>query len=298
MIIGARGSELAQWQANWIADRLRNAGLAIDTKIISTVGDRNRDQPLNQLGVQGVFTKEIEEALLNREIDVAVHSLKDMSLEQPEGLAIVAVSQRVDPADLLIARKEIAIDSNEFGISETAIVGSSAVRRANQLKARMPTVRIENLRGNVPTRLEKLRTGKYDAIFLAAAGIVRLEIDLAGFSVKRLSPEWFLPSPGQGALAIEMRSDDPHREQVQSLIHHEMTATAVKIERSLLKSFGGGCSLPLGAYARYESDKWILDAFWGGDENNPIWMKDQERDPGQLSEKMYRRLAGTIGSVA
>lgn len=295
LILGARGSDLAQWQANWVAEQLRRAGYDVQSVVISTAGDRDREAPLNQLGATGVFVKELEEALLARQIDLAVHSLKDMSLDQPEGLTIAAISQRADPADLLIARPEVSIGHGPFGIGENAVVGTSAVRRAVQLRALFPSVETVNLRGNVPTRLARLRDGKFDAIFLAAAGIKRLGIDLGDFSVRRLDPTSFLPSPGQGALAIEMRSDDPNCAEIHRIIDHETTAMAVTIERELLRRFGGGCSLPLGAYARIEGSEWVMGAFWGGDESCPVWLSDRDLNPEALPERIYRRLTAAVG---
>ena len=266
MRIGARGSDLAQWQAFWVGEKLEEAGLEIEQVVISTHGDRVQDRPLRDLGVQGVFTKEIEEALLDGRIDLAVHSCKDMALEQPDGLAVIALSERANPADLLILNEEsVDLSAPRFPLKEGAVVGTSAVRRGSQLTALRGDVELKDLRGNVPTRLAKLAEGQFDAIFLAAAGIERLNLDLSAFHVIELIPREFIPSPAQGILAVEMRADDPNIQTVINAIHHETSGEAARIERAVLETFGGGCSLPLGAYAWQEDGQWNLTGFWSGD---------------------------------
>lgn len=267
MRIGARGSDLAQWQALWVGGKLEEAGLEVEQVVISTHGDRVQDRPQRDLGVQGVFTKEIEEALLDKRIDLAVHSCKDMALEQPEGLAVVALSERANPADLLIIRQDsVNLSAERYPLKGNAVVGTSAVRRGSQFQAIRPDVVLKDLRGNVPTRLAKLAEGQYDAIFLAAAGIERLQLDLSEFHVVSLNPREFIPSPAQGILAVEMRADDPNIQTVIDTIHHPASGQAAQIERSVLETFGGGCSLPLGAYAWQEENSWKLAGFWGGDD--------------------------------
>jgi hydroxymethylbilane synthase len=298
MIIGTRGSDLALWQARWIAKILKASGIDNKLLIISTTGDQVQDLPLNEVGTQGVFTKELENALLAGRIDVAVHSLKDMSMDRPVGLSIAAISERADPADLLIISKEKINSASEFGIDISHFVGTSAIRRSAQIQALIPGIKVGNLRGNVPTRLQKLRKGKFDAIFLAAAGIQRLDIDLSEFKVKHLDPQYFIPSPGQGALAIEMRISDTLFDTVHKLINHKQTAIAVSLERSLLRLFGGGCSLPLGAYALFVSNKWILNAFWGGMEDNPVWVSEADLEPEHLAEKVYEKITRREGTTS
>jgi hydroxymethylbilane synthase len=291
MRIGARGSELAQWQARWVAERLNNAGIETTIHAISTHGDRNRTQPLHEMGVTGVFTKELEEALLADEIDLAVHSLKDTALRQPDGLAMVAVTEREDPSELLIIRKEVLDNDAEiFPLAKGAVVGSGAVRRTSQAKALRPDFEMKNLRGNVPTRLGKLRDGDYDAIFLAAAGVGRLEIDLSEFNVMKLLPTRFVPSPAQGALGIEMRANHPDAETVRRTLEHAPTALAVTVERSFLRELGGGCSLPLGAHAFQENDIWQAHVFWGGNPDNPIWMRGADENPEALADRLQKKL--------
>ncbi|MCB2198825.1 hydroxymethylbilane synthase [bacterium] len=271
MRIGARGSDLAQWQALWVGGKLEEAGLEVEQMVISTHGDRVQDRPLRELGVQGVFTKEIEEALLDERIDLAVHSCKDMALEQPKGLAVVALSERANPSDLLIIRRESVDDNADpYPLKLAAIVGTSAVRRGSQFQALRPDITLKDLRGNVPTRLAKLADGQYDAIFLAAAGIERLNLDLSDFHVLTLDPTEFIPSPAQGILAVEMRADDPRIQTVIESIHHAPSGQAAQIERAVLDTFGGGCSLPLGAYAWQDQKSWHICGYWGG-EGQPTW---------------------------
>ncbi len=293
MRIGARGSDLAQVQARMVESRLNDAGIKTEIVVISTHGDRTLDLPLHQLGFQGVFTKEIEEALLAYQIDLAVHSFKDVASLQPDGLEIVAVTEREDCADLLIIRSDKYLDDAEFlPVARNAVVGTSAVRRATQVKALRPDLEVRDLRGNVPTRLEKLAKGQYDAIFLASAGVNRLGLSLDAYRVVRLDPSRFVPSPGQGALAIEMRSADPLKDQVKTILHHERTAQAARIERALLKKFGGGCSLPLGAWAESNADVWRLHAYWGGG-TQVAWTVQDGVDEGDLVELVHKSLSRT-----
>jgi len=281
--IGARGSELAQVQVRWVGNILQSAGMKLHSTIIKTHGDTVLDKPLSELGRQGVFTKEIEDALFRREIDLAVHSFKDVAIERPKGLEIVAITKREDPADLLIVHKsEFDPNGDVFPLKEGAVIGTSAIRRARQLLALRNNITVKDLRGNVPTRLKKLSNNEYSAIFLAAAGVSRLGLDLSDFKVERLEPSAFIPSPGQGALAIEMRKDDDRGEAVRELLNDDLTARAAQIERSVLAKMGGGCSLPLGAYAEYDDEIWSLHCFWGGDISNPLWRSASGTDSGKL----------------
>lgn len=290
MRIGARGSDLAQWQARWVADKLAAAGIATEQVIIKTTGDRVQDRPLHQIGVQGAFTAELEVALAEDRIDLAVHSFKDMALLQPNGLEVVAVSERADPADWLVLRNDrVDPGRGEIPLPQAAVVGTSAIRRGSQLQALRPDVTLKDLRGNVPTRLGKLADGMYDAIFLAAAGTKRLDLDLTEFHVVELDPARFIPSPAQGALAVEMRADDPRCGEVKAAVHHPLTAVAVKAERALLKGYGGGCSLPLGGHAVQENGVWTLHGFWGGD-GGPAWESVTAASPATLSDTLLTTL--------
>ena len=293
MIIGTRGSDLATTQTNtvaaFIAERL---GCELQIKIIQTLGDRVTDRPLREIEGIGYFTKEIEEALLARDIDLAVHSFKDMPSKAPEGLALAAISVREDPADLLIVRPD-AFDPKQgrLPVAQGAIVGTSAVRREHQVRALRPDLVTRDLRGNVPTRIAKLAAGQYDAIFLASAGIRRLHLDLSSLKVARLDPTWFVPAPGQGALAVQMRADDPQLAAVREALNDSTTAVATSIERRIQARFGGGCGLPLGAYAYHDEDDWHAHGFWGEDISTPVWAPVHGDDPVLLADELYDSLA-------
>ncbi len=237
--IGSRGSQLALWQAKHIEAKLRECGADTAIEIIKTSGDRIQDVPLAELGGKGLFTKEIEEALLAKTIDVAVHSLKDVPSVVPDGLTLAAIPEREDPRDALIGHP-----LSELG--DGARVGTSSLRRAAQLRALGQGIKIEMLRGNVDTRLRKLDEGQYDAIVLAAAGLRRL--GLASRITALLPPDVMCPAVGQGALGIETRSDGDVFELVQKLDHRE-SRLAVTAERTMLKMLEGGCQVPIGAFA-------------------------------------------------
>lgn len=292
MIIGSRGSELALVQARMVAGLLeRELGITPEIRVIRTQGDRVTDRPLRELEGRGYFTKELEEALLCRSIDVAVHSFKDMPSRAPDGLVVAAVTQREDPADLIIARPEILERTGgEIPLRNGAVVGTSAVRREAQLRALRPDLVLRDLRGNVPTRIGKLERGEYDAIFLAAAGIRRLKLDLRDWEVIPMNPQRFVPAPGQGALAVQTRADEPRRSAILSALHHEQTAVATSIERDVQRRFGGGCGLPLGAHARYADGVWQAFGFWGEDEKAPRWCEVSGNDPATIGAQIYAKL--------
>ena len=251
LTIGSRGSQLALWQARWIKARLEERGEACRIDIIRTTGDKITDVPLAQVGSKGLFTKEIEEALLRGDVDLAVHSMKDLPTELPEGLIIAAVPAREDPRDALIGKK----------LSELAAggkVGTSSLRRAAQLRALRPDLRVESLRGNLDTRLRKLDEGRYDAIVLAAAGLNRMGWENRIAEV--LSTDYMCPAVGQGALAIETRADNGDAERICRALDHAETRLAVAAERALLAALGGGCQVPIGAYAQVDGDEIHLTA--------------------------------------
>lgn len=239
IVIGSRGSQLALWQARHIAAKLANLGAETRIEIIKTTGDRITDVPLAKVGGKGLFTKEIEEALLARTIDIAVHSLKDVPSEVPAGLTLAAIPEREDPRDALIGRP-----LEELG--DGARVGTSSLRRASQLRALGKGIAIEMLRGNVDTRLRKLDDGQYDAIVLAAAGLKRL--GLQDRIRELLPPAIMCPAVGQGALAIETREGGDAFELARQLDHAE-SRVAITAERALLAALGGSCQVPIGGYA-------------------------------------------------
>jgi hydroxymethylbilane synthase len=291
MIIGTRGSELARTQTGHIVSQLESAlGMRLDVRIIQTQGDRVTDRPLRELEGRGYFTKELEEALLAGRIDVAVHSFKDMPSKSPDGLVVAAVSRREDPADLLIIRRDRHDAARgPIAVCECAVIGTSAVRREAQLRALRPDITTKDLRGNVPTRVEKVRGGQYDAILLAAAGINRLGLDLTEFVVIKLDPGEFVPAPGQGALAVQMRAGASQLAAVRSAIHDEVTAAGTSLERAVQALFGGGCGLPLGAHARRVGAEWRLDGFWAEAERT-IRTHVEGTDPTVLATELYAHL--------
>src|SRR5438034_8434409 len=239
LVIGSRGSQLALWQARWVQGRLAALGMESRIEIIKTTGDRVTSVPLSSVGGKGLFTKEIEEALLARQVDLAVHSLKDLPTEIPAGLQITAIPEREDARDAMVG-KGLA----ELG--QGAKVGTSSLRRSAQLRRLRPDLEVESVRGNVDTRLRKLDEGQYEAIVLAAAGLNRL--GLAGRIRALFEPAQMLPCAGQGALAIEVRCGaEALRERLASL-SDAPTALAVEAERALSRALGGSCSMPLAAY--------------------------------------------------
>jgi len=249
--IGSRGSQLALWQARWIQARLEALGEECRIEIIHTTGDRITDVPLAKVGTKGLFTKEIEEALLRGDIDVAVHSMKDMPTDVPSGLTIAAIPQREDPRDAIVGTPLASL-------SLGARVGTSSLRRTAQLRALRPDLAVADLRGNVDTRLRKLEDRHFDAIVLAAAGLRRLGLE--GRIAEVLEPEVMCPAVGQGALAIETRADNGLASEICSRLDHAETRAAVSAERAVLGRLGGGCQVPIGAYASIAHDMLRLDA--------------------------------------
>jgi hydroxymethylbilane synthase len=239
LTIGSRGSQLALWQAQFVAAHLERRGVTTRIEIIKTTGDHLQTASLVQAGGKGLFTKEIEEALLTGTIDVAVHSLKDLPTEGREDLVIAAIPEREDPRDAIVGS---ALENVPHG----ALVGTSSGRRAAQLRLLRPDLQIQPIRGNIDTRLRKLKEGQYDAIVLAAAGLRRL--GLTHEISELLSPQQMCPAPGQGALAIQTRVDDPARE-ICTQFNDEPTSQAVTCERTVLAALGGGCQLPVGTFA-------------------------------------------------
>lgn len=254
--IGTRGSKLALWQANYIADCVRNQypGLEVNLVHIVTTGDKILDVPLAKIGGKGLFTKELETAMLNGEIDLAVHSLKDMPTELPEGLLLAAITERADAGDAFISPRYGTVENLPYG----AKVGTSSLRRKAQLLKYRPDLIIHDLRGNLDTRLQKLDTGDLDAILLAVAGLKRLGWQDRITQV--LSSEICLPAVGQGALAIEARSNDAEVLDMLAFLNHQETRWAVEAERAYLAEVEGGCQIPIGVYATLQQDILTLEA--------------------------------------
>lgn len=247
--IGSRGSQLALWQARHIAAKLNASGVETRLEIIKTTGDRIQDVPLSQVGGKGLFTKEIEEALLDHRIDLAVHSLKDMPSELPAGLTLAAIPEREDPRDALIG----------LALAPGGRVGTSSLRRSVQLMQLYRDLKIEMLRGNIDTRIRKLEEGQYDTIVLAAAGLRRL--GLADRIAAHLPIRVMVPAVGQGALAIETRDDHGEAQKIAAMLDHEASRIAITAERAFLAVFGGGCQVPIGAHATLDGANIHLRAF-------------------------------------
>jgi len=247
LVIGSRGSQLALWQARWVQSRLAGLGIESRIEIIKTTGDKVQSVPLSSVGGKGLFTKEIEDAVLAHQVDLAVHSLKDLPTAIPAGLQITAIPEREDPRDVMVGR-------SLSELSPGARVGTSSLRRSAQLRRLRPDLRVESVRGNVDTRLRKLDEGQYESIVLAAAGLTRL-----GWSARIaevLDPDVMCPAVGQGALAIETRIG----ENACALLDHAETRDAVTAERAVLSALGGGCLTPIGAHARVDGERLRLMA--------------------------------------
>lgn len=252
MIIGTRGSRLALWQAHYMQDQLKALGHESELRIIKTQGDRVQHLTFDKLEGKGFFTKEIEDHLQASDVDLAVHSLKDMPTAQPEGLTLAALSYRADVRDLIIIHKDKAVPGKPFRLADGATIGTSSARRKAQLKDLHPGLVTVDIRGNVPTRLNKARSGELDAVMLAAAGLERLEIDLSDMVVVRPSPKEFVPAPGQGVMAIQTRKADiPLRKQLAP-IHNLVVGECTNVEREVLSLMEGGCSMPLGVYCEQD----------------------------------------------
>jgi len=248
IVIGSRGSQLALWQANWVKSELErlHSNADIDIRIIATSGDKIQDVPLSKIGGKGLFVKEIEEALLANEIDLAVHSMKDVPMELPTELGISVITKRENPLDALISKNGETLAN----LPQGATIGTSSLRRSSQLLKYRVDFEIHPLRGNVDTRLRKVKEDNYDAIILASAGLNRL--GWASHITEEISDEVLLPAMGQGALGIETRLDDAKTYDLVSALNHEQTNYAVTAERSLVGRLDGGCQVPIGAYARVE----------------------------------------------
>lgn len=256
LIIGTRGSELALWQANFVKDRLSEIGVEAELKIIKTQGDIIQHLRLDKLEGKGFFTKELEEELLNSKIDLAVHSHKDLPTVNPPGLIIAAVSERENPAEVIIIHKDCVDISKRLSIKHAATVGTSSNRRKAQLLSLRPDLEFEDLRGNLQTRIQKLRDEKYDAIVLAKAGISRINMELSDFHIEEVAPVDIIPAPAQGVLAIQIRETDQELFEVLQKINVESVAKTIGVERKVLNMFDAGCHAPLGCYCRERDGKY------------------------------------------
>ncbi len=296
LILGTRGSKLAVHQSQWVQARLQELapGLTISLKRIQTSGDKILDVPLAKIGGKGLFVKEIEDALLSKEIDLAVHSMKDVPTALPEGLDILCVPPREDPRDALITRDGCRLDQLKPG----ARIGTSSLRRQAQLLHYRPDFTIEMLRGNLDTRLRKLREGQFDAIVLAAAGLRRLAWDAE--ITEYLPVHLSLPAIAQGALGIEARSDDTFVRELLSRFEHRPTRVTVTAERALLHRLEGGCQVPIAAYAALEGDRLTVDGLVASVDGRRV-IRHQIQGPASeaqtLGTKLAERLLADGGDV-
>ncbi|MBV8845593.1 MAG: hydroxymethylbilane synthase [Bryobacterales bacterium] len=288
IVIGSRGSALALWQARHIAAALDALGAQTRIEVIKTTGDKIQDVPLAKAGGKGLFTKEIEEALLAREIDIAVHSLKDLPAIVPSGLTLAAIPEREEARDAWISGADgRSLSSARQG----AMIGTSSLRRAAQLRAFRNDFIIDTLRGNVDTRLRKLDEGRYDAIVLAAAGLRRLGLQ---DRIRQIIPvEIMCPAVGQGALAIETRDDSGPAQELARKLDHVQTRIAVEAERALLSTLGGGCQVPVGAHATLEGDVIRMHAIVAAPDGSRLLRCDAKgMDPVQLGAQVGEQLLG------
>jgi hydroxymethylbilane synthase len=279
--IGSRGSQLALWQANHISALLRERGHEVELEIIKTTGDKITDVALAKVGTKGMFTKEIEEALAEGRIDLAVHSLKDLPTELSQGFEIAAVTTRENPRDVFCSRNYESIEDLPRG----ALVGTSSLRRQAQLKAVRPDLEIRPLRGNVDTRLRKLEAGEYDAIILAAAGLNRLGRTQL---LRQVIPfEVMCPAAGQGALGIEIRAGDSVTRQHLAFLDDAEAHATTTCERALLNKLGGGCQVPIGAFAEVRGGRLHLEAIVAEPDGSKILRESLDgTDPVQLGESV------------
>ncbi len=300
--LGTRGSKLALWQAHTIAGMLKDLAIETEITVIKTTGDRIDDVPFSKLEGKGFFTKELEEAQLSGRVDFAVHSLKDLSTEMPPGLVLCAMVGREDPREMLLALPA-AVDEQRLQAGDPlplkagAKIGTSAARRQAQIKGLRPDLELADLRGNVPTRVNRLREGRYDAIMLARAGLVRLGIDLTDLFALPLATAVFVPAPAQGMLGIQCRDEDPYRRELARL-HCAEAARAVAVERELLLRLEGGCQIPFGAHVMPLEDRWHLEAFLAADvdDADPLRLTLDAGDPDSLLDEAWAAIRAHRGA--
>ena len=298
IIIATRGSKLALWQAEWIRSEIEKLrpGIEIELNKIKTTGDKILDVPLAQVGGKGLFVKEIEEAMLRGEADLAVHSMKDVPTDLPEGLHLSTITKREDPRDAFIAVKGT---KNFAGLPQGANVGTSSLRRICQLLNKRPDLKITQLRGNVDTRIRKLDEGEFDAIILATAGVKRLGHE--NRITEKLSTEFSLPAIGQGAVGIECRVDDKFINDLLKPLDHYETSVCVRAERAFLKKLEGGCQVPIAAYAQLKDGNIYIEGLVGSLDGKTLIKESLAGKPGEagslgtaLAEKLLARGAKEI----
>ena len=299
--IATRGSPLALWQANTVRDAIlaSEPGVDVELRVVRTTGDRVTDAPLSQIGERGLFTKEVDAAVIDGSADLAVHSLKDLPTRIADGLALAAVTEREDPRDVLIGPPGVAITLDSLPAG--ARVGTSSLRRRSQLLAARPDLQVLDLRGNLNTRLKKLDDDGYDAIVLAAAGVIRLGME--DRIAERLDAVRWLPAAGQGALGVIVRAGDTGTARRMAPLHHEDTGRATLAERTLLRDLEGGCQVPIGALGRVEGDVLHLQALVADLKGTRVLrgsMRGPATDPAALGLRLsdHLRLQGAAEILA
>lgn len=295
VVIGTRASKLALWQADWVKSELQrlNPGLEVELNKIKTTGDKILDVPLAKVGGKGLFVKEIEEALLSGEADLAVHSMKDVPTDFPAGLYLAVICEREDPRDAFIAKAEgrgFRYDGFK-DLPQAATLGTSSLRRSCQLLSLRPDLKIVQLRGNLETRFRKLDERQFDAMILAAAGVKRL--GWAARITEIINPEISLPAIGQGAIGIECRTDDDFIRKLIAPLNHEESATCVRAERALLKKLEGGCQVPIAAHAIISAGKLIMDSLVGSVSGDRI-IRDHAEGLPEDAEKIGTKLGESL----
>lgn len=289
LVIGTRGSKLALWQANYIRDLIGEfSDLPVDIQVIKTTGDKILDVPLAKVGGKGLFTKEIEVELAAGRVDLAVHSMKDVPTELPEGLVMAATPPRADVRDVIVSGPEgYDLDS----LPQGGRLGTSSLRRRAQVLALRPDLEIVDVRGNLDTRMRKAEEGEVDAVVLAAAGITRMGWE--DRITHRISVEQMVPAVGQGAVGVEIREEDVFMKDICAQLTHEPTLTCVSAERVVMRRLEGGCQVPIGAYARLEADRLVMDGLVASVDGE-VLLRDRVEgaatDPAGLGEQMVARL--------
>lgn len=288
VVLGTRGSKLALVQANTCAGSLRAAGLGVEVRVIKTTSEQLPDTPLWVIDRRDVFTRQLDEALLAGEIDLAVHSLKDVPTELPEGIVLAAISERHDPSDALVSDAGYGVD----GLPRGAVVATSSVRRRSQLLNRRPDLEIVEIRGNVDTRVRKMRNGAADALVLARAGLQRLGLD-AEVPHTVLGPETMLSAVGQGALAVATLADHPLRGKIRAALNHVTSEAAASTERALLNELEGGCRVPVGALATVEETSIRLQGLVASPDGALLYRDEAEgEEPEEVGRRLARELLG------
>ena len=298
--VGTRGSRLARVQSRDVAQQIEQLGYEVELVLIKTLGDQQQTVPFEKVGPAGVFVVEIEKALLDNRIDLAVHSYKDLPSAHPEGLVVAAVPERLDPSDALLVREDTLDESDALPVRKNGVVGTASKRRESWVAAQRPDLTTKLLRGNLPTRVRKLVDNEYDAILLAWAGIHRLArgaerqgeqpLPLENIRIERLDPELFVPAPSQGAIAVQIRVADEKLQAVANQLDDAPSHREVRAERALLERVEGGCNLPFGAWCTTEEHGNLRMLAMLGVEGGVVKVEGRHSDPIELAASLYAEL--------